>query len=217
MSEDLAAAAVAKRITQSSAVLVAGNLVPLLGVLFLGWDVLHVLALFWLENVIIGFFGIGRLIVVSGRKNIVARFIEPLFFLVHYGGFMAGHAILLISLFSNAADDAQGIADFTALLTQGSGALAALALLASHLWSFASNFLGGQEYRQLRPRAAMTLPYQRMAITHVALLLSGFLLEQIGQPIAGLVILVVLKIAMDLGFHRREHRRLQTEPTMGGA
>jgi len=214
MSEELEAAAVAKRITQSSILLVAVNLAPLLGVLFLNWDVFHILALFWFENVIIGVFGIARLTLAGDGRGMAKRLFEPIFFTVHYGIFMAAHAMLLISVFGSAADDDQGIADFVTLLTQGPGALAALALLGSHLWSFVSHFLGGQEYQQLRPKAAMTLPYQRVMITHVALLAGGFWLQQLGQPLGGLVILIILKIGMDLGFHAREHRQLRFNPSL---
>ena len=35
-------------------VLVAGNLVPLFGVLFLDWDVGAIVTLYWAENVVIG-------------------------------------------------------------------------------------------------------------------------------------------------------------------
>jgi hypothetical protein len=45
-------------------------------------------------------------------------------------------------------------------------------------------------------------------ITHVALLVGGFFLMEQGQPLAGLVLLVILKIVLDVTFHRREHKRL---------
>jgi len=54
----------------------------------------------------------------------------------------------------------------------------------------------------------MGLPYKRMAITHVALILGGFFLIKNGQPLAGLIILVLMKIALDIAFHQKEHRKL---------
>jgi hypothetical protein len=71
MIEELEATAVAKRIIQSSIVLVAVNLAPLFGVVFLGWDVFHVLALFWLENVVIGVFGIARVALAGDGRGLV--------------------------------------------------------------------------------------------------------------------------------------------------
>lgn len=40
--------------TSSSVVLIAANLVPLFGVLFLDWDAFSIVLLYWVENVIIG-------------------------------------------------------------------------------------------------------------------------------------------------------------------
>jgi hypothetical protein len=58
----------AARLRSSSAALIAANLLPLGGVLFRGWDVFLVMALFWLENVAIGLFAIAK-IVASGSKS----------------------------------------------------------------------------------------------------------------------------------------------------
>jgi uncharacterized membrane protein YadS len=54
----------------------------------------------------------------------------------------------------------------------------------------------------------MALPYRRMMITHVALIVGGFFLIETGQPLAGLILLILMKIVMDVIFHRREHKRL---------
>ncbi len=55
---------------------------------------------------------------------------------------------------------------------------------------------------------AMGLPYKRMFITHIALILGGFFLIKNGQPLVGLIILVLMKIALDIVFHQKEHRKL---------
>lgn len=46
----------------SAVVLVAVNLLPLLGVLFLGWDTFSIIALYWCENVIIGAINVLKMI-----------------------------------------------------------------------------------------------------------------------------------------------------------
>ena len=143
----------------SIAVLVAANLLPLAGVLLWDWDVFFLLLLFWCENVIIGVFGISRLIVARDSENAVDGLFLPIFFL-------------------------------------------------SHGWSFIENYMGQREHENLKPGAAMALPYRRMMITHVALLAGGFFLIERGQPLVGLVLLVILKIVLDVTFHRREHKRL---------
>lgn len=191
--------------------LVAANAIPLLGALFLDWDVFKILLLFWFENVIIGLFGIARLIVAGKSGNAAAGLAKPLFFLVHYGGFMFGHLMIIIGLFSPTAEEngqLESPGQLFELVMSDWLWVSVLALFISHAWSFAENFLGRDEYEQLTPNDAMALPYRRMMITHIALLLGGFLLEQTGQPLFGLVLLILMKIALDLTFHKREHERL---------
>src|SRR3954454_1231163 len=46
----------------SAYVLIAANVLPLLGVLFLGWDTFSIVALYWSENVIIGAINVLKMI-----------------------------------------------------------------------------------------------------------------------------------------------------------
>src|SRR3954464_1834875 len=46
----------------SAYVLIAANVLPLLGVLFLGWDTFSIIALYWTENVIIGAINVLKMI-----------------------------------------------------------------------------------------------------------------------------------------------------------
>ena len=68
-------------------VLIAANLLPLYGVLVLGWAVLPIMVLFWLENIVIGVLNILR-ILFAGPAD-AARWASKLllvpFFTVHYG------------------------------------------------------------------------------------------------------------------------------------
>ena len=195
----------------SIAVLIAANLLPLIGVLLWEWDVFFLLLLFWCENVIIGVFGIARLIVAGESENAVEGLFLPAFFLVHYGGFMFGHFMLLFAMYSShaaGAGQAAEPADYYSMAIENLNWIAVIALFVSHGWSFIENYMGKHEYENLRPGAAMALPYRRMMITHVALLVGGFFLIEQGQPLAGLVLLVLLKIVLDMTFHRREHQRL---------
>ena len=50
---------------------------------------------------------------------------------------------------------------------------------------------------------------ENVVIMHVTLLFGGLLLAKTGQPLAGLILLVLVKIVMDVRLHRREHARLQ--------
>tara|TARA_R110002096_G_scaffold124002_5_gene268129 strand:- start:2107 stop:2706 length:600 start_codon:yes stop_codon:yes gene_type:complete len=190
----------------SIAVLIAANLVPVFGVLVWQWDVFAILFLFWCENVAIGVFGILRTAIAGRGAHILGGLFLAAFFSVHYGGFMFGHLMVLISLFGND----MSVNEVVMSLDRWTW-IAIAALFVSHAWSFIQNFLGQHEYEGLRPMGAMSMPYKRMAITHVALILGGFLLTGLDEPIAGLLLLLGLKIALDVMFHRKEHVQLQQQ------
>ncbi len=54
----------------SVVVLVLANLVPVIGVLFLGWDVATILVLYWIENGIVGLLNIPKILLARGALNV---------------------------------------------------------------------------------------------------------------------------------------------------
>jgi hypothetical protein len=188
----------------SAIFLVCANLVPLVGVLLFGWDLAQIMVLFWVENAVIGFYALLKLAVIQ-RWGVLL--FGPLF-LGHFGGFMAIHFMFVYSLFVRGLDvKGPGPGAWTVL-----GALfvplwtAMLAMLVSHGVSFFSNFIGRREYRGRTGVVQMFEPYRRVVLMHATLILGGFAVLALGQPVYALLVLVALKIAMDLRAHRRERR-----------
>ena len=191
--------------------LVAANLVPVLGVLFWHWDLFAVLALFWMENVVIGLYSILKVAYSGAHRRYRDGFVVPWFFVAHYGGFMFGHAFLIAALFHGPPEGSgppYQMHDYFLPFLRADLGIAAIALLLSHGWSFVTNFVGGNEVRNLTVGQAMALPYRRMIITHVSLLVGGYWLQELGQPLAGLILLMAMKTGLDVIMHRSEHRRL---------
>ena len=52
----------------------------------------------------------------------------------------------------------------------------------------------------------MGKPYVRVVVLHVTVLIGGFLSLAMGEPVAILFVLVVLKTALDVNFHLKERR-----------
>jgi uncharacterized protein DUF6498 len=80
-----------------------------------------------------------------------------------------------------------------------------LALLASHLSSFFLNYIGRREYLTRSIAVQMFAPYSRVVVLHLTILIGAFVAVIVGEPIGALVVLVVLKTALDLALHLREH------------
>ena len=51
----------------------------------------------------------------------------------------------------------------------------------------------------------MSAPYKRIIVLHLAILFGGWGVLALGSPLPVLVILVVLKTALDLKLHLKEH------------
>jgi len=177
----------------SAYLLIAANLVPIYGVLFLDWNLFQILFLYWLESAVVGIYNIARMIKINPLASIP---ITP-FFTIHYGGFMFVH-LIFISTFAQYQTQ-------ELISNQPSLLFAAAMLFVSHGLSFFINFLGKKEYLQRDIREQMFIPYKRIVVMHLTILFGAFLSLAIGQPIVFLLLLIGLKIAIDYYAHVREH------------
>lgn len=193
--------------------LIAANLVPLYGVLVLGWSVFPIMVLFWLENIVIGILNALSMLLAAPANPALWRFKLsriPIFCL-HYGLFAAVHGVLVFGLFGDSVYEPMirrlwtGEAARQAIVDYGLGvSLAALAF--SHAFSFVWNYLLGGEFRTATLDGLMARPYGRVIILHVTLLAGGGAAMLLGSPLWALLMLVGLKIGLDLRAHLREHR-----------
>lgn len=197
--------------------LVAVNLIPLFGVLFFGWSLFSIMVLYWLENGIIGFFNFFKIGLASGSpipevshasrpgpQSFVARVFSMGFFALHYGLFWVVHGVFVFVLFGGLVAGTSGASGSA---WSGGMTLAAFALLLSHGASFLINFLGKKEYLGVSPQQQMMQPYGRVVVLHITILGGGFLVMALGTPILALVVLIVLKTAIDVRAHLAEHRK----------
>ena len=97
------------------ALLIVANLVPLFGVLFFGWSLTTIVALYWLENGVVGAFALARMATAEGvdedpgsvsingrqlsaaelRNPVSARVVLMPFFVMHYGMFWLVHGVFV--------------------------------------------------------------------------------------------------------------------------
>jgi hypothetical protein len=215
-----------KKPSLSIQALTLANLVPLFGVVFLGWDAAAIVLLYWIENLIIGLFNVIRMILVkaeSPSKQFQKLFMIP-FFCIHFGGFCAVHGFFLLTFFKIGPDwDAFTPGDpwigpfiFLQLLYSVVMQLwqsrppgmewPVLGLAVSHGLSFVKNFLFGQEYLSLKINQIMMRPYKRIVLMHVAIIAGGIFVMKLGSPVGLLCVLIFIKIGMDIWLHVKSHR-----------
>ena len=201
--------------------LVVANLVPLIGVLFLGWNVWNILVIYWLENGIVGAFNVLKMakadgsalgttdafaLMVNGRpaSDAAKVFLIP-FFCVHYGLFWLVHGVFVLTL-PLFASIGGGSLTPTDGPTVGPILCAVVALAVSHGLSYWLNFVRGGEYRRTTAGALMFAPYGRLVALHLTIIFGAMATIVTGAPAAAVAILVAIKIAIDLALHLREHR-----------
>ncbi len=201
-------------------ILILANLVPVYGVLFLNWEVLPILLLFWTENVIIGVFNILKMAICSPASPgqwAAKLFLVP-FFSVHYGIFTLVHGIFIFALFGRTVFDEAEVPDLT-MLRQVMGNYdlmwGLLSLFLSHGISFVINYILKGEYRQSNVNTLMWQPYGRLFVLHLTIVFGGLLVSALGSPTGGLILLVVLKMAIDALAHLKLHGGRVNSPEAG--
>jgi hypothetical protein len=188
--------------TASTIALVAANLLPLAGVLFLRWDLAAVMVLYWAESAVIGLYTMIKMCIVG---KLGALFAVP-FFVGHFGAFMAAHFAFVYFLFvrpDGVLPDAAAYDELRAIFLPLWPALAALVV--SHGISFFLNFIGNREYVGNSITALTATPYKRLIVMHLTVIIAGWIVLALGTPAPALLVLIALKVIVDLRAHRREH------------
>lgn len=180
--------------------------------LFLQWTVFSVLLLYWCENVIVGGFNVLRMLTADPGDPaawIGKVFLIP-FFCFHYGMFTFVHGLFVVTLFGGAGmrHTSFGVGGLVAAVEHAGIGVGVVLLLLSHGVSFIHNYLMSGENRRASLPQLMAQPYARVMILHVTILLGGFLVQAAGAPILALLLLVVLKTAIDLRAHLAERAKL---------
>ena len=203
--------------------LVLANLVPLFGVLIFHWSIFPLMFLFWFENLIIGLFNVLRMMAAVPFVNRVLPGIP--FFCIHYGMFLVAHGVIIIDLFGGGIGQYPLLADpmlnfswqatamfLWQIIHENHLELAALGLAISRGISFVTDYLRSGEYRRTTAQRLFWQPYGRIIVLHIALIGGGILIKASHSPLVGLILLVVLKIALDLAGHLWERNKLAAQP-----
>ena len=220
----------------SSLILIVANLVPLGGVLWLGWEVFDILLLYWTESVIIGVINVLRMIssqssnILSGlipstrRQDMTAAleqvnlqlpmqaikfFIIP-FFVVHYGLFCYGHLSAVVGFFGNRTSNTS-VTTSIPDISNTTFWIAVGAIAASHLYSYLNNFLGKGEYKRVGLGTLMHRPYGRIIVMHLSIIFGAGGAMMLGNPLPVLLALIIGKTVLDVRMHNKERRSFAIE------
>ena len=177
------------------------------GVLVLHWSVFVVVALFWLENVVIGVLNVGKMLITGARIGgaaLLGALALGAFFTVHYGMFTAVHGVFVVGLFGEPelGRSANGLFAPLAqmigfLIADRDGSIAVVAIVALQISMFVRWMRVLQTDLTTLP-TLMFAPYGRIIILHVTIIAGGALVLALKAPVAGALLLIGLKLAFDL-------------------
>jgi hypothetical protein len=205
----------------------AGNLVPLMGVLSWGWDTFQLLMLYWTETVIVWFWTLMRLarlpageageMTVNGKVTPATNSMLVGFFSLHAGVFILVHLVFLWVLFSGEwlRKVRGGSASFVGELFLGNGIWAALLMFfvagaigflvdtRTRLAATVEEKLGSARLtarareKSDRVGAVVGALYVRIVIMQVAIIFGAWFADAVGS-LAPLLLVIALKTLVDL-------------------
>ncbi len=195
--------------------LLAGNLVPLTGVLFFGWSVFALLLLFWLDNVVIGLYMIVRMRLlrpyrVTGpgtgsleHQNRNANFTAAVYFF-----FTAVHGLFVILLFGSLElrqlklQSTKTVPEHLAdVLQRPETVLAVLVLVVSRGIELYADYRRPEFANVKANEWEMGMNFVRILLLQAVIIVGGFAAAKLGAPAAAIALLVALKIWGDLYAH----------------
>ena len=188
--------------TFSILVLVLANMVPVIGALYFGWDLSSVLVIYWAESAVIGFYNLCKILVIGG----VTAFFYGIFFISHFGAFMAIHFMFLYQIFIKGMNSAESASIEEVGLYLVALWPAIVALFVSHGISFIQNFLGRKEYLNRTAKKQMSEPYQRIVFMHLVIIIGAGLSTILGEKSWVIMLVIVAKVLVDIRAHARERK-----------
>ena len=191
--------------------LVAVNLAPLASVYYLDANAIDLLFIYWVETVVVGFYGILRIAFARGPgTSRSALFVVIPLFVLHFGAFCVIYGSMLFELFGHKSTlflidprNRYGFAPGRELFEVVPFAFAAqgVLVLLAHGVSFVQNYLKGGEYLRATFAGEHQRPYRRLVAMHLALVIGTTATSAKDSPLAMLVLLVLLKTAVDVYSH----------------
>ena len=184
----------------------AVDLTPIIFVFMFGWGATALVLLYWAENILIGIATLGRIILSGFAKMGIAGAVLSLFlaafFPFHYGLFCFGHGVFVFSF----VDGDTGPVDmpgyeslknmFVSAATYMPGMTFSLGLIAIYQFvAVVKDYWPSSDYEAPNPMEEMFSPYGRIVVLHIAIFAGAFAMAALGDPMIGMLALILLRAA----------------------
>ncbi|MBU0532731.1 hypothetical protein KKB44_04510 [Candidatus Micrarchaeota archaeon] len=190
------------KIESSSKAIILGNLLSMIIALALGYDLILIIWIYWLESLIMGLFAFLKLLVGGLRQSklLPMSFYLAIFFVLHYGVFHLGYFVFLSTLPWFSVKPVE-----MPLILYG-----VWGLVAGHAFSFYENVY--KKYKEIpaginAAKLQFSEPYSRIIPIHI-MIICGLIVVffEFSYDMGLLLAFVGLKTLLDLFFHMRKHK-----------
>lgn len=194
------------------------DLLPIIAVFAFGWGATPLVALYWLENLVIGAFTILRMIgtaLASIVSLAMALFMVPFFFF-HYGLFCFVHGVFL-RLFAGGEGGGDTMAPLPligwALGTAPEMLWFVAAIACVSALYYLVDFIGRGEFRTSNPQVEMFSPYGRIVTLHIAIILGAGVAFTLDEPLLGVLLLILIRVVFGIVTNVMRRRKRDAQVT----
>ncbi|MDC7994360.1 DUF6498-containing protein [Altibacter sp. HG106] len=173
-------------------------------------DALTVLLAYFLETIIVGMLHVIKLAMVN-RYGKASESNDPnqprgigliLFFIMHYGFFVAIQSIFMFGFFEGAIPEITSgfnLIENYSYAFRHPGIIPVLAsIIVTNVAYFITNFIQPQRYKEYRASELLMKPYVRIFVQQFAVILGGFFFVILQAGTAAAVFLILFRLGVDL-------------------
>jgi hypothetical protein len=193
------------------------DLLPVIAVFAFGWSATPLVALYWLENLVIGAFTILRMIgtAIASVVSLAMALVMVPFFFFHYGMFCFVHGVFIRVFATGGGDD---VFEPVSLIQWALGTAPEMfwfvaAIIGVSALYYVFDFLWRGDYKTSNPQTEMFSPYGRIVTLHIAILAGAGVAFSLNEPLAGVLLLIFIRVVfgMFLTVQRRRQRDARVE------
>lgn len=187
--------------------IIVTSIFMMIGVLFFNWSAATILFAYFFETFIIGIIHFFKMLSIALWGNVsksrAENFFQAIFFVVHFGGFLAGQSIFLFVILDEIGgyhfDSPFNIINNFLVLMKEPYFIEIFGLLfISELYRAIKYFFSPKKYRTVKSSVMLFLPYPRIFIQQFVVLL-GFFMVLLGQgSTAAAILLILMRLAAEL-------------------
>ena len=184
------------------------NLLLLIALVIVGEvSALAILYGYFLETILIGIFNIFKMLSChkheKGKKNPILPLV--LFFIFHYGMFVAVQSVFLFAIVSFSGDalisEPFHLIDNYIIVLQTEGVLPVMIILGlGQILKYFFDFIQPQKYLEFTSKDIMMKPYARIFIQQFVVILASFFIAFSGASIIAAILLIVFRFIVDSFF-----------------